>query len=327
MCQHGLRILSLVGLAVVLGSATSFCPAAEPPEQTQRLKEEKPEPVSNVGDKANKIDNPDENLEPSTPEGFDPIGGGKFKIISKTFLPPLGKQFTTFPDGTWVDVQKSPDSLTIDKNVGNKNDTERIKVSATEAEAGTAGQFPMKCEGNLQGGGGAGAGTPPHWSAKVSGMFASESVTMTVLGQSSTGLAAGEKGEGGTSFEGAQVTITVGGQSGAGTLTVPLIVTWQGGPETYQATFDAPSLWVSEASNGIDATITLTNITVDYLGPFGGTDTGTMPDTTLTMKGGNTTGPVTGTWTSPATAVTLTFKAWGVTITIKATRTVTINAH
>jgi len=169
MRQHGLRIAALVGLAVVLGAATSFCPASEPPEQTQRLKEEKPKPVSNEGDKANKIDNPDENLEPSTPEGFDPIGGGKFKIISKTFLPPLGKPFTTFPDGTWVDVERDPEGLTIDKNVENKNTAERIKVSATEAEAGTAGQFPMKCEGNLQGGGGAGPGTPPHWSAKISG--------------------------------------------------------------------------------------------------------------------------------------------------------------
>ncbi len=167
MPQHGLRIVALLGLAVVLGSATSFCLAAEQPEQTQRLKEKKPKPVSNVGDKANKIDNPDENLEPSTPEGFDPIGGGKFKIISKTFLPPLGKQFTTFPDGTWVDIERDPEGLTIDKNVENKNTVERIKVSATEAEAGTAGQFPMKCEGNLKGGGGAGAGTPPHWSAKV----------------------------------------------------------------------------------------------------------------------------------------------------------------
>ena len=65
----------------------------------------------------------------------------------------------------------------------------------------------------------------------------SESITMTVKGQSSTGLAAGEKGEGGTSFAGAQVTITQGGNSGAGTLTVPITVTWEkDGPKTYDAT-------------------------------------------------------------------------------------------
>lgn len=166
MRQHGLTIAALVGLAIVLGSATWFCLAAEPPEQSQRLKLAKPGPVENVGDKADKIDNPSEILEPSSPEVRDPIGGDKIKIISKTFLPLLGMLFTTFPDGTWVDVQKDPESLTIDKNVGNKNTNARIKVSATETQAGTAGQFPMKCEGNLSVTGT--GGNPPHWSAKVS---------------------------------------------------------------------------------------------------------------------------------------------------------------
>lgn len=165
MRQHALRMTAVVGMALMLGAAiTSFCPAAEPPEQTQRLKDAKPNKVSNQGDKADKIDNAQEQLEPSTPEGLQEVGG-KFTILSKTFLPPWGTAFITFPDGTWVDVERAPEGLTIDKNVGNKNDKDRIKVSAMETEAGTAGQFPMKCEGNLSGTGT--GGTPPHWSAKV----------------------------------------------------------------------------------------------------------------------------------------------------------------
>jgi hypothetical protein len=330
MRKHVLRMMAAVGLIVALGAVlASQGPAAgPPPEQTQKLKDVKPDPVENVGDKANKIDNPTEELEPSTPEACDPVGGGKIKIISKTFLPPGTKKFTTFPDGTWVDVERDPDSLTINKNVDGKNTNARIKVSATETVAGTAGQFPMKCEGNLTGTGT--GGNPPHWSAKVSGMTASESVTMTAYGFSSAALAAGTTGTGGTSYSEGQVILTQGGNSGAGSIAISVSATWEKRGEMYaEATLNAPSLWVSKQANGIDATVTLTNINVTYYNFWllGYTDTGTSPPMTLTMEGANTANDVTGTWTSPPAPTVLTFGAAGITYTFSGIRSVTINSH
>jgi hypothetical protein len=163
---------------------------------------------------------------------------------------------------------------------------------------------------------------------------ASESVTMKAYGFSSNALAVGTKGNGGTSFEAQNVTLTYGNVTGAGSIAIQVSCNWTKRGQLWgDATLKDPSLWVAPQANGIDVEITLTNITAVYYNWWadpahgGYTDTGPCPNMTLTMKGGNVGGPVTRVWTSAPQQVTLSFGMGGVSYTLTGTRTVTIRAH
>jgi len=142
------------------------------------------------------IDKDDEEIV--NPEPVSSVGGGKIKITTKTFKHPTGWKFKAFTSdltptephdrrpfnpGQYVDIEIDPaclppkvekvDAPTVPKPT---EDEDAIKVVVTELTVPpTAGNFPLKCEGNLiklsSGGGGGGKTdkTEWHWSAKMSG--------------------------------------------------------------------------------------------------------------------------------------------------------------
>jgi len=131
------------------------------------------------------------------PESVESRDEGKIKITTKTFKPPTGWTFTEFDadytptqpydrrpfnPGSYVDIEIDPECLppkvdgpkvftqtTADPDSPPaKEGPEAIKVVVTELTVPpTAGNFPLKCEGNLQPPPG-GQGTATfHWSAKM----------------------------------------------------------------------------------------------------------------------------------------------------------------
>jgi hypothetical protein len=162
MRKQGLILLSIIGL-VVLSSAALAAPilAAAPPTSTGEIEQLKKVKKGNV-EKDNKV--LDTDLEDSSPDSVELVGQGgnqTFTITTKTFLPPGKLLFKHFAAGVWVDVQTEPTGLTATEDAGNSE--KKIKFTVTNMPT-NAGEFPIKCEGNLTGGTG---GTPPHWSAKV----------------------------------------------------------------------------------------------------------------------------------------------------------------
>jgi hypothetical protein len=138
------------------------------------------------------IDKDDE--EEVAPESVDTLPGGKIKITTKTFKHPTGwkfKKFTSdstptapydrrpFNPGQYVDIEIDPQCLPPNVSAPTvtvpQDGVDAIKVVVTDLTVPpTAGNFPLKCEGNLEpppsggGGGGGGAKKEWHWSARIS---------------------------------------------------------------------------------------------------------------------------------------------------------------
>ncbi|HUX00189.1 MAG: hypothetical protein WBD63_07740 [Phycisphaerae bacterium] len=100
------------------------------------------------------------------PESVTTVGDN-IKVVSKTFTPPGDMAFKEFPSPNpwqYVDIETDPDTLTADVE---EEGPDAIQISAAEVEADTAGDWPLKGEGNLQPPPG-GEGPLPSWSAMIS---------------------------------------------------------------------------------------------------------------------------------------------------------------
>ncbi len=104
------------------------------------------------------------------------------RVASKTFRPPPGFLFVLFADSdTHVDIWNNPEGFDYERLIDEPTD---VRVRGTFMPAINAGEYPLRCEGNLKahrpdsgggggGGGGGGSGGVPsepkrfHWSAKV----------------------------------------------------------------------------------------------------------------------------------------------------------------
>jgi len=119
--------------------------------------------------KNNRIDYNDE--EPTASDSVIYLGTNyQVRIASKTFTPPPNWVFKRFPSSnTHVDIWDNPEGLDYQRLTDSST---AIKVRGTFLTAINAGEYPLRCEGNMQpiprgGGGGGPAPTDFHWSAKV----------------------------------------------------------------------------------------------------------------------------------------------------------------
>jgi hypothetical protein len=128
------------------------------------------------------IDYDDE--EAVAPEGVESLAGGKIKITTKTFKPPTRWWFTkfgkdqtpvdrkAFNPGSYVDIEIDPECLppkvTAPTVTVPKDGSSEIRVILTELTfPPTAGNFPLKCEGNLQPPQGGAGSAKFHWAVAV----------------------------------------------------------------------------------------------------------------------------------------------------------------
>ncbi|MGB2753494.1 MAG: hypothetical protein WBD75_00300 [Phycisphaerae bacterium] len=163
-----------LGLVVILlGTVGAMVVSRGWAEETHDV-QEKPEEVSNEDEQKYKIDHPGEE-EPVAPESVTKVGE-TITIVSKTFRPPgpvpsessewRFKEFATAIPWKHVDIETDPASLPA--TAAPDLPTE-IKISVAEVPE-TAGDWPLKGEGNLDPGGEGGEGGGPqewHWSAKM----------------------------------------------------------------------------------------------------------------------------------------------------------------
>ena len=142
----------------------------------------------------------------------------------------------------------------------------------------------------------------------------------------------GTKGEGGTTFSGGEVNMASGGASGTGSIDIPMTVTWSNGStDSGFLRLRVPLLWVDVACSGIDATVTLSGLTVNEVNKVTGgiLMTGTVPPVTITLTAGTVTGAVaTGFPVNlPATPITYTNPGWVYNDVVSGTATATVAAH
>jgi len=171
---------------VLMGVAGGWLVSRGLAEETHEVQVKDDEVIKNFD-----IDKNDE--EPVAPESVESLDEGKIKITTKTFKPPSGwkfKEFTSdstptspydrrpFNPGQYVDIEIDPECLPPKVEAPTvrvkgpppaKEGPEAIKVVVTELTVPpTAGNFPLKCEGNLQPPPGGQGSAEFHWSAKVS---------------------------------------------------------------------------------------------------------------------------------------------------------------
>jgi len=170
MKPHAWTLWLVVGLLGAVGAMVVSRGWAEETHQVER----KPDPVIKNAD----IDKDDEEIV--SPESVL-FGEGKFKIKTKTFKPPNGWLFIAWMGphpvdnpGYFVDIEIDPECLPPKVEAPTvtvpQDSVDAIKVEVTELTLPpTAGNFPLKCEGNLErsGGGGGGGKDVWHWSARV----------------------------------------------------------------------------------------------------------------------------------------------------------------
>jgi len=156
-----------LGLALAVLAALAVGGLVAPPggADEQQLEEVKDGEVSNQGEQAKDIDYDDE--EPVSPESVTPVGE-TVTIVSKMMTPPGDMAFKDFPSpNPWqfVDIETDPDAP---PGSADTDTASAIQISV-EGVPETAGDCPLKGEGNLKPPGGGGGGPQEwHWSAKIS---------------------------------------------------------------------------------------------------------------------------------------------------------------
>lgn len=154
-----------LGLALAVLAALAVGVLVAPPggADEHKLKEIKKGEVTQQGE----IDRPGEE-EPVSPESVTPVGE-TVTIVSKTMTPPGKMAFKKFPSpNPWyfVDIETDPDAPPGSADTDTAN---AIKIRVEDVPE-TAGDWPLKGEGNLKPPGGGGGGGGPkewHWSAKM----------------------------------------------------------------------------------------------------------------------------------------------------------------
>jgi len=148
-----------LALAVLAALAVGGLVATPGGADEHKLKEVKDGEVTQQGE----IDRPGEE-EPVSPESVTPVGE-TVTIVSKTMTPPGKMAFKEFPSpNPWihVDIETDPEAP---PGSADTDTASAIKISVAKVPE-TAGDWPLKGEGNLKPPGGGGGGEEKwHWSA------------------------------------------------------------------------------------------------------------------------------------------------------------------
>jgi hypothetical protein len=162
MKPHAWTLWLVAGLLGTVGALVVSRGWAEETYDVQKKTGE----VSNEGEQKYTIDHPGEE-EPVSPESVTPVGE-TVTIVSKTMTPPgkmAFKKFLSPNPWQYVDIETDPEAP---PGSADTDTASAIKIRVEDVPE-TAGDWPLKGEGNLNPGGG-GGGVPKewHWSAKIS---------------------------------------------------------------------------------------------------------------------------------------------------------------